>query len=231
VQVIIAVERLETIVILHGDHAGAGRWAGNVGFRTAGKAIDRRVEFAFPNTLFPWEKIEKGYARMPPAPLVDPAAIDTSRVLVDREGIARFNPQRFEMIQLTAIVHINVEEKLVIGYKDVEADEFWVRGHMPDYPLMPGVLMCEAAAQLCSFFCGHIQLNKGGFIGFGGMEDVRFRGQIRPGDRLVLVAKARRLHHRQTMFDCQGFVGTNMVFHGKIIGVSIPSQEEAPAAT
>ena len=86
---------------------------------------------------------------------------------------------------------------------------------------MPGVLMCEAAAQLCSFFCGHIRLVKKGFVGFGGMEDVRFRGQVRPGDRLVLVSKATRLHRRQPWFDTQGFVGNNMVFHAKIIGVNI----------
>jgi 3-hydroxyacyl-[acyl-carrier-protein] dehydratase len=59
------------------------------------------------------------------------------------------------------------------------------------------------------------------------MEDVRFRGKVQPGDRLVLAAKAARLHRRQTMFDCQGFVGTNMVFHGKIIGVSLTAQDEA----
>ena len=92
---------------------------------------------------------------------------------------------------------------------------------MPDYPLMPGVLICEAAAQLSSFFCKQVRMLDDGFIAFGGMEDVRFRGQVRPGDRLVLVCKAMRLHRRHTMFDCQGFVGTNMVFHGKIIGVPI----------
>jgi 3-hydroxyacyl-[acyl-carrier-protein] dehydratase len=174
--------------------------------------------------------IEKGSARMPPVHLIDPATVDTSHVLVDREGIARHNPQRFEMIQLTAIVFVDAEKKLVIGYKDVAADEFWVRGHMPDYPLMPGVLMCEAAAQLCSFFCGHIRLVKKGFVGFGGMEDVRFRGQVRPGDRLVLVSKATRLHRRQPWFDTQGFVGNNMVFHAKIIGVNITAQGEADAS-
>ena len=166
---------------------------------------------------------------MPPVPLVDPATVDTSRVLVDREGIGRYNPQRFEMIQLTAIIYVDAENKVAVGYKDVGADEFWVRGHMPDYPLMPGVLMCEAAAQLCSFFCGYIKLFKTGFVGFGGMEDVRFRGQVRPGDRLVLVSKATRLHRRQPMFDCQGFVGSNMVFHAKIIGVNI-MPEVRPAA-
>ena len=102
----------------------------------------------------------KGCSGMPPVALVDPATIDTSRVLVDREGIRRGNPQRFEMEQLTAIVAIDPEKHLIIGYKDVEPDEFWVRGHMPDYPLMPGVLMCEAAAQLSSYYCHHIKLNE-----------------------------------------------------------------------
>jgi 3-hydroxyacyl-[acyl-carrier-protein] dehydratase len=166
---------------------------------------------------------------MPPAPLVDPSDIDTSRVLVDRDGIERYNPQRYEMVQLSGIVRIDHEERLIIGYKDVGDDEFWVRGHMPGYPLMPGVLMCEAAAQLSSLYCKEAGLFDAGFVGFGGMEDVRFRGQVRPGDRLVLVGKGVRLHRRHTIFDVQGFVGSNMVFHGRIIGVMIAAEEVAPA--
>lgn len=165
---------------------------------------------------------------MPPAPLVDPTTIDTSRVLADRDAIHRYNPQRFEMDQLSAIVLIDPERKLIIGYKDVSADEFWVRGHMPGYPLMPGVLMCEAAAQLSSYYCKDAGMFKEGIVGFGGMEDVRFRGQVRPGDRLVLVGKGVRLHRRHSIFEVQGFVGANMVFHGKFIGVMLLNQEEAP---
>lgn len=168
---------------------------------------------------------------MPPAPLVDPESIDTSRVLVDQEGIRRSNPQRFEMEQLTAIIKVDLANKLIIGYKDIAPDEFWVRGHMPDYPLMPGVLICEAAAQLSSYYCHSVNLPAEGFIAFGGMEDVRFRGQVRPGDRLILIGKAQRLHRRHTIFDCQGFVGTNMVFHGKIIGVPLVGQEEPSGGT
>jgi 3-hydroxyacyl-[acyl-carrier-protein] dehydratase len=158
---------------------------------------------------------------MPPAALIDPSTIDFSRPLVDREGIRLYNPQRYEMEQLTAIVSIDVENHLIVGFKDVRADEFWVRGHMPDYPLMPGVLICEAAAQLSSYYSKHVNLIDNGFIGFGGMEDVRFRGQVRIGDRLIIVAKATRVHRRQTIFDTQGFVGSNMVFQGRIIGVPI----------
>lgn len=165
---------------------------------------------------------------MPPAVLIEPATIDTSRVLADREGIRRLNPQRFEMEQLDAIVLLDRDQNIVIGYKDILADEFWVRGHMPDYPLMPGVILCECAAQLCSYYSRAIELVVDGFLGFGGMEDVRFRGPVRPGDRLVIVAKAARLNRRQTIFDTQAFVGTNMVYHGRIIGVPLaaPGQDE-----
>ncbi|MDB5353365.1 MAG: 3-hydroxymyristoyl/3-hydroxydecanoyl-(acyl carrier protein) dehydratase [Planctomycetota bacterium] len=162
---------------------------------------------------------------MPPVALVDPATIDTSKILYDLEAIRRGNPQRFEMEQLTAIVYLDRDEHTIIGFKDVTPEEFWVRGHMPDYPLMPGVLMCEAAAQLCSFYCHVIQILENGFIGFGGMEDVRFRGQVKPGDRLLILAKASRVHRRQTVFETQGFVGSNMVFHGKIIGVPLSNRD------
>jgi 3-hydroxyacyl-[acyl-carrier-protein] dehydratase len=158
---------------------------------------------------------------MPPVALVDPATIDTSRVLVDREGIRQANPQRFEMEQLTAILAVDPEQHLIIGYKDVEPGEFWVRGHVPGYPLMPGVLICEAAAQLASFYSHELKIVQDGFLGFGGMEDVRFRGPVRPGDRLVLVGKAVRVNRRQTIFEVQGFVDNNMVFHGRIIGVPL----------
>jgi 3-hydroxyacyl-[acyl-carrier-protein] dehydratase len=165
---------------------------------------------------------------MPPVALVDPSTIDTSRVLADREAIHRYNPQRFEMEQITAIVLIDQKHKLIIGYKDVAADEFWVHGHMPDYPLLPGVLMCEAAAQLSSYYCKVTGLFETGFVGFGGMEEVRFRGQVRPGDRLVLVGKGVRLHRRQSIFEVQGFVESNMVFHGRVIGVTITTPAESP---
>jgi 3-hydroxyacyl-[acyl-carrier-protein] dehydratase len=164
---------------------------------------------------------------MPPEQHFDPDHLDFSRVLADREAIRRVNPQRFEMEQLTAIVHIDPENHLIVGYKDVQPDEFWVRGHMPDYPLMPGVLMCEAAAQLCSYYTVTQGLLQGDFIGFGGMGDVRFRGLVRPGDRLVLVGKGIKLHRRQMVFDVQGFVGTTMVFHANIIGVPLSRKEES----
>jgi 3-hydroxyacyl-[acyl-carrier-protein] dehydratase len=164
---------------------------------------------------------------MPPELHYDPARIDLEKVVADQEAIRAVNPQRFEMEQITAIVHIDREQHLIVGYKEVRQDEFWIRGHMPNYPLMPGVLLCEAAAQLCSYYTITQGLLQGDFIGFGGLENVRFRSTVRPGDRLVLIGKAIRLHRRQTIFNVQGFVGNTMVFHADVIGVPMTRKEEA----
>ncbi len=164
---------------------------------------------------------------MPPELHFDPSQLDLGRVVASRPEIERVNPQRFEMEQLTAIVHMDTSQHLIAGYKDVTADEFWVRGHMPDYPLMPGVLMCEAAAQLCSYYIMTNGLMQGDFLGFGGMENVRFRGPVRPGDRLLLIGKGTKMHRRQTIFNVQGFVGSTMVFHADIIGVPLVRQTQA----
>ncbi|OAI49794.1 beta-hydroxyacyl-ACP dehydratase [Planctomycetaceae bacterium SCGC AG-212-F19] len=162
---------------------------------------------------------------MPPPLILDPEQLDFTHVIADQEAIQRANPQRFEMVQLTAVIHIDPTQHLVIGYKDVRADEFWVPGHMPEYPLMPGVLMCEAAAQLCSYYIRATGLLQGDFIGFGGLENVRFRSQVRPGDRLVLIGKGTKVHRKQVTCHVQGFVGTRMVFHADVIGVGVNRRE------
>jgi 3-hydroxyacyl-[acyl-carrier-protein] dehydratase len=162
---------------------------------------------------------------MPPPANFNLDQLDLTRVIADREAIRKVNPQRFEMEQLDAIVLLDTEQQIIVGYKDVRADEFWVRGHMPDYPLMPGVLMCEAAAQLCSYYIATQNISQGDFVGFGGMEKVRFRSPVRPGDRLVLIAKTLRVNRRQTLFNVQGFVGDVMVFHADILGVPLSRRE------
>jgi len=168
---------------------------------------------------------------MPPELNFDATKIDLDKivagpVVADKEEIRRINPQRFEFEQIDGIVFIDTSQHLIIGYRDVRADEFWVRGHLPDYPLMPGVLMCEGAAQLCSYYIRSQNLIGGDFMGFGGMENVRFRCPVYPGERLVFVAKMLKVNRRQTICNVQGFVKNTMVFHGEIIGVSVPRRGE-----
>ncbi len=163
--------------------------------------------------------------------LVDPAALDLTRVIADLEEIRRYNPQRFEMEQLTAIVLEDPRQQLCVGYKDVTPDEFWVRGHMPGKPLMPGVIICEAAAQLSSYFVQKYDLMGCDMIGLGGLEEVRFRGMVRPGDRLIIAAKLLKVR-RGAMIVCtfQAYVGENLVCEGKIKGIPLPAEQIVPAA-
>jgi 3-hydroxyacyl-[acyl-carrier-protein] dehydratase len=159
---------------------------------------------------------------MPPEAHFDVTTADLSHVLADREAIRAYNLQRLELEQLDAIVLIDAARQLIVGYKDVRDDEFWVRGHFPKMPLLPGVLMCEAAAQLCSYYAiAQRIMAPGTMLGFGGLDDVRFRGPVRPGDRLVLAGKSLKLNRRQSRFNVQGFVAGQMVFHADIIGIAL----------
>jgi 3-hydroxyacyl-[acyl-carrier-protein] dehydratase len=133
---------------------------------------------------------------MPPAYLVDISDIDLNRVEFGRDVIAQENPQSFEMEQLDAIVWSDLEQMKCVGYKDVSDNEFWIRGHIPGRPIMPGVIMVEAAAQLCSFFMKHIY-GLEGFIGFSGIDKTKFRGTVVPGDRLYLPVFRIRSGNRQ----------------------------------
>ena len=157
---------------------------------------------------------------MPQKYLVDINEIDTSKVEVDAEGIRAVNPHRFEMEQLNGIFRFDPENKIIIGYKDVEADEFWVRGHIPGRPLFPGILMVEAAAQLCTYYYKRA-LQDDRFLGFGGIDKVKFRGKIIPGDRLIIVAKNTELRNRRAIFDTQGIANNRLVFEGIIIGMAV----------
>ena len=159
---------------------------------------------------------------MPPALLFDLTQIDlTAKPIFDRQAIGKVNPQAFEMQQLDGVLWYDKEKMLVLGYKDVTQNEFWVRGHIPGRPLMPGVIMVECAAQLLSFFVRHI-LGEDVFIGFASIDSAKFRATVQPGQRLLLLGKITKFRPgRKYDAYIQGLVDDKMAFETEVSGMAV----------
>ena len=150
--------------------------------------------------------------------------IDQSCNEYTAEDVRKYIPQRYEFEQVTGVFKIfrDLPEPIGVGYRDVGHDEFWIRGHIPGRPLFPGVFMLEAAAQLSTFMFKVLSGDDPSrFLGFGGLEDVRFRGVVAPGDRLFLLTKMLEARSRRCTFFTQGAVNGKLVFDARVIGVPV----------
>ncbi len=152
--------------------------------------------------------------------LVDFSKFDTAHVIHDLDEVLKVNPHRFELRLLDGILYM--DETHAVGFKDISDEEFWIRGHFPERPIMPGVLICECAAQLSSFYALRSKLVDNGYVGLGGMDTVRFRGPVLPGNKLVVMLRRGRVR-RNAMFtaDFQGYVDGTLIVDGVIKGVAL----------
>jgi len=159
--------------------------------------------------------------RSPEVPEVDPATLDLSQTIADIEKIRAVNRHRFEFELLTAVTQLDPSQHFIVGYKDTSEQDFWVRGHLPGFPLMPGVLMLEASAQLCGYYLGVTNVAPGTTLGLGGIESAKFRRMVRPGDRLVLVGHGLKVDRRLTRFRVIGSVGNEEAFRVVVLGMPL----------
>ncbi len=155
--------------------------------------------------------------------IIDPALLNFDAPLAGIEEIRKYNPQRHEMEQLSAILCEMPDTQACAAYKQLSDEEFWVRGHMPGMPLMPGVMILEASAQLASYFTQKYDLLGAAMVGFGGLDNVRFRGVVTPGDRLVVMVRLDRVRRgRMIVASFQGVVDGQLVAEGVLRGIPIP---------
>ncbi len=111
------------------------------------------------------------------------------------QEIMELIPHRYPFLLVDRVLEL-IPTKSIKAYKNVTANEAFFQGHFPDQPVMPGVLMIESMAQVCILLAlksqpAHVDLSKKLFV-FSGIDNVRFRKQVGPGDRLEIVCENPR---------------------------------------
>lgn len=153
-------------------------------------------------------------------PFLDFDRIDLGTSLVDLEARRAVLRQRGTFELLDAFHVLDHENGVLAASKAIRADDWWARDHIPGRSLFPGVLMIEASAQACSY---HYQSHRAeladAFIGFGGVDGVRFRGTVEPPSTLLFMARILRVRSRMFTYEVQGWVERALVFEGQIMGI------------
>jgi len=108
---------------------------------------------------------------------------DEKANVLEAVDIQKIIPHRFPFLLIDRIIEIE-PGKRAVGIKNVTINEEFFQGHFPDYPVMPGVLIVEAIAQVGAVAMLQLEEYKGRIAFFAGLDNVRFKRQVKPGDTL-----------------------------------------------
>lgn len=158
---------------------------------------------------------------MPPPAVLDVVNLDPARLVYSQEEIYARLPQDHEFRQLHGILHLDLEGGTIAAFRDVRADEWWCRGHLPGRPIFPGILMMETAAQVSAFFRAMLAPDDTQFMGFGGVDGAKFRMAVTPPAQIIMTGKLIEQRSRRFVFDTQAYVGGTLAFEGRITGMPV----------
>ncbi|HIK06381.1 MAG TPA: 3-hydroxyacyl-ACP dehydratase FabZ [Trichormus sp. M33_DOE_039] len=130
------------------------------------------------------------------------------KTTLNPEEIQQLLPHRYPFLLVDKIIDY-VPGKRAVGIKNVTINEPQFQGHFPGRPLMPGVLIVEAMAQVGGVVLRQLPEMEGGLFVFAGIDKVRFRRQVIPGDQLVMTVellwiKQRRFGKMQARAEVDG---------------------------
>ena len=138
---------------------------------------------------------------------------------MDINDILRHLPHRYPFLLIDRVLEFNKGESLT-GIKNVTYNEPFFQGHFPQRPVMPGVLILEAMAQatgLLAFRTLENTANRDTLYYLVGMDKVRFKRPVEPGDQLLLTARLLRAKRGIWMFDCDAQVEGRIVASAQIM--------------
>jgi 3-hydroxyacyl-[acyl-carrier-protein] dehydratase len=113
-------------------------------------------------------------------------------MMLGSKEIQQIIPHRWPFLLVDKIIDLKPGEGAV-GIKNITAGELCFQGHFPDYPIFPGVLIVEAMAQVGAVAVLSVPENKGKIVLFAGIDNLRFRGPVYPGDSLRLEVKFTKM--------------------------------------
>ncbi|MBO5588082.1 MAG: 3-hydroxyacyl-ACP dehydratase FabZ [Acidaminococcaceae bacterium] len=126
-------------------------------------------------------------------------------ITLDVTEIKKILPHRFPMLLVDRILDLE-PMKWAVGVKNISVNEMQFLGHFPENPIMPGVLMIEAMAQVGGVALLYPPENRGKIAVFAKIDKVRFHKQIVPGDQVITRAEVIKIHGVMAVIHCEGKV-------------------------
>jgi 3-hydroxyacyl-[acyl-carrier-protein] dehydratase len=125
-------------------------------------------------------------------------------------------PHRYPFILVDRVTE-HIQGKRIKGYKNVSINEPFFQGHFPGDPIMPGVLQLEALAQLGAVLMMSTDVAQGKLMVFAGMDNVRFRRMVVPGDRLDMECELTRFRMPIGKSQCKAYVNGELAVEADMI--------------
>ena len=136
--------------------------------------------------------------------------------MLNIDQIKELIPHRYPFLLVDKILELEVGKK-AIGIKNVSANEPFFQGHFLEYPIMPGVLIVEAMAQVGAIAMMSIEENKGKLGVFAGIDKVRFKKEVRPGDTLTMEVEMISIKRSIGKAKANAYVDEELVCSGELM--------------